>query len=355
MAPARFRGVPFHVGTSEMSGGRRVVRHEYPQRDEPFAEDMGRKARTFPVEGYVLGDDYLEQMAALITALEEPGVGELVHPYHGTRRVAVADFRVRQTVDRGGMAEFSVEFVETPAQPAQPVAVVDTAVQLATSAETAREASEADFLAQYTAGATLTASVSGALTAATAKIDSILSTVALEEQQLATLKKRLADFEASTAALLDEPEDLFAELSSLVELLTDVEGLLALYGFDPGVRPPATTANREIERANFDALQAAVQRLAVIAAAELAPDEGFDSYEDAVSTRAQITDLLDEQAETATDDAYPALVQLRADLVRAVPGPDSDLPHLLSHTPSVTVPSLVLAHRRTGTSTGRRT
>jgi prophage DNA circulation protein len=33
----------------------------------------------------------------------------------------------------------------------------------------------------------------------------------------------------------------------------------------------------------------------------------------------------------ASDDAFPALMQLRADLARAVPGDGSDLPHLLSY------------------------
>jgi prophage DNA circulation protein len=45
--PASFRGVIFHVETGGKSSGRRTVTHEYPKRDDPYAEDMGRVARHF--------------------------------------------------------------------------------------------------------------------------------------------------------------------------------------------------------------------------------------------------------------------------------------------------------------------
>jgi prophage DNA circulation protein len=77
-------------------------------------------------------------------------------------------------------------------------------------------------------------------------------------------------------------------------------------------------------------------------------EQEFDSYDEAVAARDEITDLLDEQADEAADDTYPALMQLRADLVKAVPGEGADLPRLLAYTPPATVPSLVLAHRLYG-------
>jgi prophage DNA circulation protein len=48
------------------------------------------------------------------------------------------------------------------------------------------------------------------------------------------------------------------------------------------------------------------------------------------------------------DTAFPALNQLRADLVRAVPGEDSGLARLVSYAPAFTVPSLVLAFQLYG-------
>jgi prophage DNA circulation protein len=124
--------------------------------------------------------------------------------------------------------------------------------------------------------------------------------------------------------------------------------VLAIYDYDPGLRPSATTATRLQEQTNFDAAQRLIQQLALLRAAELALDETFDSYDAAVAARDTLTDKLDDQADLATDDTYPLLTQLRADLVKAIPGSGNDLPHLIDHTPIVTVPSLVLAYKLYG-------
>ena len=50
---ASFRGVPFFVESSDISAGRRTVTHQYPQRDEPFTEDLGRAAREYELSAFV--------------------------------------------------------------------------------------------------------------------------------------------------------------------------------------------------------------------------------------------------------------------------------------------------------------
>jgi prophage DNA circulation protein len=104
-----------------------------------------------------------------------------------------------------------------------------------------------------------------------------------------------------------------------------------------------TTSNRLIEQENFGVLLALIQRLAVIRSAELLLEESFDSYDAAVELRDEVTALLDEQMETGTDDSFPALMALRAALVLAVPGAESDLPRLIPYTPTETLPSLALS------------
>ncbi|MNN99925.1 hypothetical protein D3C81_2196910 [compost metagenome] len=42
---ASFRGVPFLVDTDSVPVGRRTQLHEFPQRDQPFVEDLGRRTR----------------------------------------------------------------------------------------------------------------------------------------------------------------------------------------------------------------------------------------------------------------------------------------------------------------------
>lgn len=346
--PARFRGVPFFIESAEQSGGRRTVVHEYPLKDEPFAEDMGRKARSFTIEGYVIGENYFDARDALLFQLEQPGTGELDHPYHGKRRVVVSGYRVRETTDRGGMASFSIEFEETPAQPAQPTAIVDAAANVRTSAAAATAAVELEFLSKYVSDATRTESVAGMLRSATLAINNALATVSMGTQALANLKRRISEFDDAVASVLDAPEDIAAGFTDMIDLIEHSSVLKKLYEFAAGLRPPETTTNRIIEGTNFDATQFLIQRKAAVAQALLALDTDFDNYDDAVDSRNEITDLLDEQAEVAADDTYPALLQLRADLVKAIPGENSELARLVSHTPPVSVPSLVLAHRLYG-------
>ncbi|HCS4673821.1 TPA: DNA circularization N-terminal domain-containing protein, partial [Escherichia coli] len=39
---ASFRGVPFKVEEESAGAGRRVETHEYPNRDKPYTEDLGK-------------------------------------------------------------------------------------------------------------------------------------------------------------------------------------------------------------------------------------------------------------------------------------------------------------------------
>lgn len=80
LKPASFRGASFKVDTDIRRGGRRVVLHQYPKRDDPYAEDLGRSARRFVVQGYLIGPEYLVLRDILIAALEEAGPGTLKLP-----------------------------------------------------------------------------------------------------------------------------------------------------------------------------------------------------------------------------------------------------------------------------------
>ncbi len=350
MGPASFRGVKFHVENAEFGGGRRTVEHEYPLRDDPFVEDLGRKARSFPVEGYVVGDEYIAARDALITELEKSGPGELVHPYFGTRRVAVVSFRVRESVDRGGMSQISIEFVETPAQPVNPAATVNAPAKLAASASVAKLSVGEEFLAKYNPGPLLDSAADG-LRSATLAVSNVLGKVTTAEQKLARITHEAARLRSVAGSIVSVPADVLSTIQDLIEEFDDGLSsavLLAIYGFDMGVRPVGTTPNRVQEQTNFDAMQMLVQRLVVIQAASLAPEFPFESFEQATAYRSKLTDMLDEQAEIVSDDTFPALLQVRADLTNAVPGEAGDLPRLLKYTPPVTLPSLVLAHQLYG-------
>jgi prophage DNA circulation protein len=112
LRPASFRGVPFQVNGTDFGAGRRVQVHEYPQRDMPWVEDLGRATREISFDGFLIGANYIDQANQLLAALETSGPGALVHPWLGAMQVCLsAPARVR--FDSGlGMATISMSFVE---------------------------------------------------------------------------------------------------------------------------------------------------------------------------------------------------------------------------------------------------
>ncbi|MDR1946634.1 MAG: DNA circularization N-terminal domain-containing protein [Desulfovibrio sp.] len=108
---ASYKGVPFGVLDASGQGGRRTVVHEFPLRDVPYIEDLGRAARTFTVQGFLLGPTFMEQRDALISALEEPGPGLLVHPWYGELEVVLTgQYQDRHSAVDGGMCVISMTF-----------------------------------------------------------------------------------------------------------------------------------------------------------------------------------------------------------------------------------------------------
>ena len=112
LRPASFRGVSFQVDVASLSAGRRVQVHEYPQRDQPWVEDLGRATREISFTGFVVGEDYVDQANALLAALEEEGPATLIHPWFGELKVSVKEL-ARVAFDAAlGRAAFELAFVE---------------------------------------------------------------------------------------------------------------------------------------------------------------------------------------------------------------------------------------------------
>lgn len=360
---ASFRGVPFLVESSERSGGRRVVVHEFPLRDQPFAEDLGKRAGVFRLDAYVIGDDYLAQRDALLTALEDTaGPGELVHPYHGIRRAICVTLGVREVRSDGGMAAFSLEFQETPAQAPVPVTEIDSVGQVADGANKAATATDTEFQERFHPEGLPSfalASASAALTAATNALGAALAPAASAEgavQELAGLTGKVAALTQQATALVRAPAELLGLVRFVITDLVDttlaapgavMRALTDAYGVDMGPDVAETTATRVRERANQIAIVDGLRRVMAVEAARLAPLVPYDSIEAANAARDTVAALLQEQATSAGDTAYPALVNLRSDVMRAIPG-NTAFARIIRITLRTPIPSLLLAHRLYG-------
>lgn len=357
---ATFRGVPFFVEASERGGGRRTVKHQFPYRDDPFIEDLGRDARTFHVDGYVLGDDYLTQRDALLAVLEdEAGPGELVHPYHGVRRAICEKHGTREARDIGGIAMIAMDFAEAPAQAVVPTVVVDSAGQVSTSADAAHAATKAELVEKFDPSnlqAFAFASAETALKNASAGLNAKLGPIISTTQEAAQLTGQVALLTAETSSLVRQPAGIvdafltvFAGLSETILASPGAvwKALVDAYDVDLGTVVVATTATRARELANQTALTGALRRVFAIEAARLAPLVPYTSSEDALAARDQVAAMLEEQAELAGDTAYPALVNLRSEVLRAVPG-GAAFASVVTVSRNVPIPSLLLAYQLYG-------
>jgi prophage DNA circulation protein len=119
LRPASFRNAVFHVETGGKTSGRRIALHEYPKRDTPYAEDMGKRTTVFDITGYViewdaqLGRDYTRPRDRLIEALEKEGPAALIHPtLRDDLQVVCERYSIREDREKGGYAVFEMHFIE---------------------------------------------------------------------------------------------------------------------------------------------------------------------------------------------------------------------------------------------------
>ena len=371
---ASFRGVPFFVESSDRSGGRRLVVHEYPLRDRPVVEDLGRRARVYPLTGYVVGDDYLEQRDKLIAALEEFGPGQLVHPYYrDTIRASCESFTTSESRDQGGQATFAIEFREVPEAKA-PVVVNDLDSLTKDAATAALLTVVADLGTTYdvsgqssTATASLAADVRIIASGLRDQLGPVVSAASELHDDAQVAIQELAALDVRTQLLIDaadqlilSPVDLFDQTGAvLAAILRTAEVaprsvMLALFAVVDIAAPLLAlgdTPTRERERQNQVALGGALRTRLVLAGAELIVDVEYASLEDAEADRGQLLDRLDDQIAVATDAVYTELLDVRAAVVQAVPG-NEELARVQTSHERQSIPSLVLSHRLYGTVDG---
>ena len=95
---ASYEGIRFDVDSATLSFCRRTVTHEFPQRDTSYVEDLGKATRQFSIQGFIVGDDFIDRSKRLIDKIESQvgtdrraNHGKLVHPWLGSLEVTPID------------------------------------------------------------------------------------------------------------------------------------------------------------------------------------------------------------------------------------------------------------------------
>lgn len=368
MRPSSFRGVAFEVTSRGGETGRRGPNHEYPDRDEGFVEDTGKKLRTYKVEAFLLasrlGGDYMAARDKLLAALEQKGPGEYIDAWGDSWLVQVRSASWSESTANGGTVSFSISFVEY--SPVSPHTVTeDTAYQVGQAAVTAQNAVVAAASAAVNTrgngnvvsramdnGVAILDAAEAAVVAVRASIDDAVARVSSNLNAIAALRVVMgslvqdASFVATLAGILSQSlqteDDAASRYRAALAVLDYGSDFSAISSDTPTLAQAA---------ANQAALVAMVHAQALIEAALAAAAMDFDVYDDAIAVRDQLAAALDDCMMTATDEVYLALEALRARIIRDITRRGADLSVLADVICDADTPALVLAQRLYGDAT----
>lgn len=354
---ASFRGFEFLTKDAQTAGGRRTVQHQFPNRETPFTEDMGRAARSYTISGHVLGNDYFEAKTKLLEVFEKKGPGELIHPYYGSVFVQVAEVNISESQLEGAIAVFTAKFLEA-GDNRFPKGINDKTAILADNVLDATDKIKSDFDETF--------SIAGmpafAIESARALIAKAQETFDAVTKPLADFAEGVADLAFATRNLIAETNDLLQSPSELSQRLLDSFQLMedaissdktktvaysAFYEFSADEPVVGTTPIREQEKINEAAFVNLMRRAAAVKSSNTAVAAEYVSFNEAEAARVAITEVIDEQVreiENTDGELWQALRDVNASLVDALPDVDTDLPSLKEVTVEQDTASLLLTY-----------
>lgn len=326
LQPASFRGVPFEVEDESCGFGRRNETHEYPKRDRPYVEDLGRKARDPDVTGFVIGDDYMAKRDKLLAAIEAEGPGELVHPWYGRMTVSITDCRVSHSIKQQGMCTFQISFIES-GELSFPVAASAPGAKSLLAVDVLQAAAIEEFSDKFSIDNMPAFAVDDAIGFAGGILDNMsdklgsLGTVL--DDPLGALKDQLGDVLKTPSDFAGKFFDIFAKGSAIltaVSGLRDINALNFLKAFGTlrqvndykSSSSNTSTPTRAAISANQAALNTLARQSLLVQVSGMTAAMPLPVYDDATKLRSELLIALDDEAAVANDTTYLALTDVRA-------------------------------------------
>lgn len=364
LLPASFRGVPFNATASTLTIGRRTHVFEYPQRDKPFVEDLGKSAREITLTAVFAGPEYITGMNRLLEAMEQEGSGVLVHPMLGSMTVTPkATTKVTYSTTKLGFSSAELVFVES-GDYVFPTSSNDTAAVSASASETLKQSALDAFLDKFD----LSGAQDFVKAAVTGNLSKFFELSDYKELcRLFSVSDEMSELSAKAISLVSSDVEVFAKtvadafgysrLAYSVNNWRRVTRLLSRLVRSDGMNNDYQTGQVSDEEARTTAQSSTLQSLArqtllaeaVSASAKVGGDEdtaeGGIAYEDMIAIRDQVLAALDaEMLETESDDVYLALENARAAVSDDMTTRAQDSARLITVTPPEVQPALVVAY-----------
>lgn len=383
MLPASFRGISFLIPQASVPIGMKGQLHEFPQRDEPYFEQLGKQSQVHRLVCWIIGDDCFERRDKFMEAIQTPGPGELVHPWLGRMQVKAGEGELTHDFNAGGMAAFEVTFYpDTPLK--FPTAKVNSQQQVVKASDSLLDSA----LARYK---TAMAKVDQARLGLARLRNSLSGVYTVIQQQFSSIVGVFTNLTGFVQSLMNAPDSLSSLFSSYFSEFS-VDDYL---GDDSGstYRNTVATATQQTEAVSsinsvsqaggVDAAAASqaaanlvqdallVQVALIISEMPIASQPVSTGTAPSVEQQAvqpvvrpevpvaddviELRDNLDEaifQASLKADPAhYMVLNTLRQTIVKHLTSVAESGVRLIDITPAETLSALVLAYRRFGDAT----
>lgn len=398
LVQASIRGVPIWIESRDETGGHNLAQHEWVDADDVGTDNTGRRHTVWQVDAYLWGDNVLDQRRALRAALVQRAQAEYVDRWGERHQVYVQAWALRDQRRAGGWVDVRLDLVEAGISAAT-TSTINTTNRVENAADTAISAVADAFAAAWAIdGPSLLAEDAIAL------VTTLVAAVTGLSAGLSASGAALAALTRAGDAATGDVSSLVAAPSSLASRYQGLLGrLLALTGWDKGLADTsttgttsaaaaaiasstsntatdtadqavrvyaianssaltdpaaewnsvrATTPTRTTQIANRTALAALVRQSALVEAARASAYQDYDSYDQAVAIRAELTSALTIEIRGAGDDTLKAALRaLSAAVVRDINTRAADLTTLSTISLTTSLPALVVAHQILGDAT----
>lgn len=363
--PASFKGVPFWVEKDMERGGRRLAVHQFPNRDDPYIEDLGSEARRYELVAYVASDSADADASALVGVFDSAGAGLLVLPMQGPTQAWCHTFSRDRERDRAGYVAFQVAFVRDGASSS--IVSADYLAQLvfdAAAGVASAAASAAPLLVDLVRRpGWMAGNVVSELQGVAATLETVRAGAVLAAADSASLATRLNSFYASIPPAASSVTGLdatilapaFAIAGDLAAAMTPVAATAAFtlaLGSNAPPAPSGQSGSSTIDYANRVALWAIGDLVLLSALTQATISAPYASRDDAVAARAPLLAAFDAGLNAAAGglnaDVYVAIENLRDAATRALAAVAANLSPLTVVAANASMPSLYWAWRLYG-------
>jgi len=235
-----FKEIPIRIRSASITGGRKFVKKEFPNRDTQTIEDLGLKPRTYDLDIIISdvgktaanaepSEDYFEYRDRLIAAIEDKGPGTLIHPLHGRiENVIATTYSTNETLTDFGLSTLFVTF-ETSSNTGIPVQSITALSQIEQSRGSVDVAVTQDISANFSVDPKLTNNFIDAQNKVNQIIQSAIdatSFIGAAADEINEFNSFIGQFSANVNSLIIAPNDLSLSISNLFNNINGLFGTI---------------------------------------------------------------------------------------------------------------------------------